>query len=160
MVYDIVFEPTRMLHEPSADIDPKTIDGRDMQKLCKDMIETMYIKDGVGLAGVQIGQHIQICTIIKKFNTFTPREDLVLINPTWTKRSRHAIDDEEGCLSVPRIYGKIKRYTHIHVKAFDKHGKPIEFDAGDFFARIVQHECDHLAGHLYIERARDLHKIE
>lgn len=160
MVYDIVFEPEPMLHRPSAPADPRTITGREMQKFIKDMVETMYVKDGVGLAAIQVGKPIQLCTIVKQFNTFSPEKDLCLINPTWTKITRHKAWDEEGCLSVPRMYGKIQRYTNIKVKALDEKGRPIEFVATNFFARIVQHEIDHLNGHLYIENAKDIHPAE
>lgn len=160
MVYDIVFEPEKMLHKPSALIDPATITSREMQKFIKDMVETMYVKDGVGLAAIQVGRSIQLLTIVKQFNDFNPDEDLCLINPTWTKISRHKQWDEEGCLSVPGYYGKIQRYTNILVKGLDGKGRPVEFVAKDFFARIVQHEIDHLNGHLYIESAKDIHKAE
>lgn len=160
MVYDIVFEPEPMLHRPSALVDSATITSREMRKFIKDMVETMYVKDGVGLAAIQVGQSIQLCTIVKQFNTFSPHEDLCLINPRWTKISRHKAWDEEGCLSVPGLYGKIQRYTQIKVWALDKKGRPIEFVATDFFARIIQHEIDHLNGHLYIETAKDIHPAE
>ena len=160
MVYDIVFDPEPMLHRPSAPMDPAAITGRETQKFIKDMAETMYVKDGVGLAAVQIGKPIQLCTIVKQFNAFNAREDLCLINPRWTKISRHKTWDEEGCLSVPGLYGKIQRYTNIKVNALDGKGRPIEFVAENFFARIIQHEIDHLNGHLYIETAKDIHPAE
>lgn len=160
MIYPIVFDPNDILHAPAAKVPPENITTREMQKFFKDMVETMYVKDGVGLAAVQVGKALQVCTIIKTFNALNPREDLVLINPTWEKVSRHTEWDEEGCLSVPGWYGKIKRYTTIKVRAFGVNGKPLEFVAKDFFARIVQHEVDHLVGHLYVERAKDLHKAE
>jgi peptide deformylase len=160
MIHPIVFEPAPMLHARSADVDPATIPSREMQKFIKDMVETMYVKDGVGLAAVQIGRPIQLCTIIKQYNDLNHFEDLCLINPTWTKLSKHYTTEEEGCLSVPNMYGKIKRYTNIRVQALDKNGKQLDFEANGFFARIIQHECDHLAGHLYIENATDLHRVE
>jgi peptide deformylase len=160
MVYDIVFEPTAMLHARSADVNPAEIKTREMQKFIKDMIETMYIKDGVGLAAVQVGRPIQLFTLIKTFNTLDPTEDLCLINPSWKKLSLLKSPDEEGCLSVPRIFGKIKRYKKIKVTALNKKGEKIEFIAENFFARIIQHEVDHLNGHLYIEKATGLHRVE
>lgn len=156
MVYDLVYEPAPLLHKRLADIDPADLSKREMQKFCKDMIETMYVKDGVGLAANQVGKDLQLCTIVKQYNALSP-EDLVLINPSWTKVDKHQAWDEEGCLSVPGKYGKIKRYTKIKVKALDKKGNSLEFVAEDFFARIIQHECDHLNGHLYIEKAKDIH---
>ncbi|HLD61215.1 MAG TPA: peptide deformylase [Patescibacteria group bacterium] len=160
MVYNITFDPNPILHQRAADVDLATIPSRETQKFFKDMIETMYVKDGVGLAAVQVGVDTQVCTIVKNYNTLNRREDLVLINPSWEKMERKQEWDEEGCLSVPGIFGKIKRYNKVKVKALDKKGKPIEFIAEGFFSRIIQHECDHLNGHLYIEKAKDLHKVE
>lgn len=160
MIYDITLEPNPILHNRAADVDPATISGREMQKFFKDMIETMYVKDGVGLAAVQVGVARQVCTIIKTYNSLNPREDLVLVNPSWEKLDKHQEEGEEGCLSIPGVYGKVKRYTKIRVKALDKKGKPLDFIAEDFFAKIVQHECDHLNGHLYVEKAKDLHRVD
>ncbi len=160
MIYDIVFEPNPILHKRSEDLTAEQIETREMKKFMKDMVETMYVKNGVGLAAVQVGKSLQMCTILKEYNTLNPREDLVLINPTWTKISRATNIDEEGCLSIPFVYGKVKRYSHIKVKALDKNGKPFEFEAKDFFARIIQHEYDHLDGHLYAEKATGLHRVE
>lgn len=121
------------------------------------MIETMYIKDGVGIAAQQVGEPIMLCVIAKAFSPINPREDLILINPTWEKLTTKQIWDHEGCLSVPgKIYGEIKRYTHLRVKALDKKGEPLEFEVKDFPACIVQHEVDHLNGHLFIEKAKNL----
>ncbi len=157
MVYDIVFDPADVLHAHATALDPASITSRDIQKFIKDMVETMYVKDGVGLAAVQVGKSLQLCTIVKQYNEVNPHEDLCLINPSWTKLSTHQEWDEEGCLSVPGFYGKIKRYTKIHVQALDKKGQPLDFIAENFFARIIQHEIDHLNGHLYIEKAKDIH---
>lgn len=158
MIYPIVIDPEPILHAQTAPVDPSTITNRETQKFIKDMVETMYVKEGVGLAAVQVGKALQMCTIIKNHNTLNPDEDLCLINPSWTKLDRHQDWDEEGCLSVPGWYGKIKRFTKIKVKAISKQGKPLEFIAENFFARIIQHEVDHLNGHLYIEKAKDLYK--
>ncbi|MBI2444422.1 MAG: peptide deformylase [Candidatus Magasanikbacteria bacterium] len=160
MVYDIVLDPNPILHQRAAEVDPAGITGREMQKFFKDMVETMYVKDGVGLAAVQIGVSKQVCTIVKTHNALNRHEDLVLVNPRWEKLDRHEEWDEEGCLSVPGMFGKIKRYTKIKVQALDKQGQPLQFVAENFFAKIVQHECDHLQGHLYVEKAKDLHRAE
>ncbi len=160
MIYDIVFEPNEILHRRSADLTPEEIKTPAMQKFIVDMVETMYAKDGVGLAAVQIGKSIQLCVIAKAYNELNKAKDLCLTNPTWTKISRHTNWDEEGCLSVPGIYGKVKRYTNLKVKALNSQGRPFEFIAQDFFARVIQHEADHLNGTLFIEKAKDLHKFE
>lgn len=160
MIYNIVFDPNTILHTRSFDVDVKTIQTAEMQKLIKDMIETMYAKDGVGLAAPQIGKSLQMCIIAKAYNKLDPKHDLCLINPVFTKLSIHQAWDEEGCLSVPKIYGKIKRYTKIKVTALNIKGETIEFEAENFFARIIQHEIDHLNGHLFIEKAKNLYQIQ
>ncbi len=160
MVYDIVLEPNPMLHAPSALVSADEIKSREMQKFIKDMVETMYVKNGVGLAAVQVGRPIQLFTLIKEYNDLNKREDLALFNPTWKKLSMRGLTDEEGCLSIPRMYGQRKRAAKIQVTGLDKNGKKIEFVAENFFARIIQHEVDHLNGHLYIEKATDLRRVD
>lgn len=156
MIYNIVTEPNPILHRRSADINPTQITTPEMQEFIRDMVETMYAKDGVGLAAVQVGKSVQLCVIAKDYVP-GKKKDLCLINPTWIKLSDKKEWEEEGCLSVPGVYGKVQRFTRLKVKAYDDQGKALEFEAKDFFARIVQHECDHLNGTLFIEKAKDLH---
>jgi peptide deformylase len=160
MVYPIITDPNPILHIRSLDVEKERIHTKEFQVFVKDMIETMYVKDGVGLAAVQVGKSLQVCVIAKNYSTFNPKEDLCLINPTWTKLSVFKNWDEEGCLSVPGMYGKVKRYVHVKVKALNQKGEHIEFEAHDFFARIIQHEVDHLNGILFVEKAKDLHRID
>lgn len=157
MIYPIITDPNPILHTRSADIDPASILTPEMQMFVLDMIETMYVEDGVGLAAVQVGKSLQLCVIAKDF-AMGKKKDLCLINPSWTKLSIKKNWDEEGCLSVPGVYGKVQRYSHIKVKALNEKGEPLEFEAKDFFARVIQHECDHLNGTLFIEKAKDLRR--
>lgn len=160
MVYDIVFDPEIMLHQPSAEVPPEQITTKEMQKFVKDMIETMYVKNGVGLAAVQVGRPIQLFTLVKQYNDLNKHEDMALFNPSYTKLSIAKLTDEEGCLSVPGMYGLRKRYAKIKVTGIDRKGQAVEFVAEEFFARIIQHEIDHLNGHLYIEKATKLHRVD
>jgi len=160
MLLPVVTEPNPILHKVGRLVDAKELESKEMKKFIKNLIETMYVKDGVGIASPQVGESIQICVIAKQFSPLNKREDLVLVNPTWEKLSIKKSWDMEGCLSVPLIYGEVKRYTDIRVKALDQNGKPLIFEAHDFPARIVQHEADHLNGTLFIEKARKLRKIE
>lgn len=155
----ITIEPNEILHRVTRKLNSAELSTTETKKLIKDMIETMYIEDGVGIAANQVGVSLQICVIAKQY-THTPKEDLVLINPTWEKISIRRVSDNEGCLSVPHTYGEVKRYKKIRVRALDKNGKPIEFIAEDFFARIVQHETDHLNGQLFIEKAKNIQVVE
>jgi len=156
---DIVTIPTESLHEPSQEIDHKVLLSSKTQKLIKDMIITMYHDDGVGLAAPQVNRNIRIC-IVGKEATPEKKADLVLINPEWSKLNRKKIFDVEGCLSVPKTYGKVKRYRDIQVKSLNEKGEEIEFEAHDFFARVIQHEVDHLDGILFIDKAKDVYEVE
>lgn len=128
--------------------EPLTQFGPGEQKLFDDMIETMYAQDGVGLAAPQIGVSRRILIASP---TMTPGEEYVFVNPEIieTKGRETGL---EGCLSLPGISGEIPRAKIIHFKAQDRHGKSVEMNAKDFFARIIQHELDHLNGILLIDR--------
>ena len=126
--------------------DVTDIDGR-LVKLCDDMLETMYEAPGVGLAAPQVG-------VQKRFFVY----DLgagdggqVLINPVVTETSGEW-EFHEGCLSVPGMSFDIVRPKQIHVTGLDLDGNDVSFEADEFFARVVQHELDHLDGVLLLER--------
>ena len=156
---DIVKNPNEILRIKSKEVDRDFILFKNTQILLKNMIETMYGDDGIGLAAPQIGQNIRII-IIGKEATPDKKQDLVLVNPTWEKTSRKKVKDREGCLSVPKIFGQVKRYKHITVDALNKEGVEISFEASKFFARVIQHEVDHLDGILFIDKAKDIYEVE
>lgn len=148
MMLKIVTIPSPNLKERSKAIDKKEILG--LKSLFLNMIETMQMADGVGLAAPQIGKNIRLATISK---LSTPdKKDWILINPEIKKHSWHRIKQEEGCLSVPGVFKEISRYQSIEVKALNQDGKEIKFQAEDLFARVIQHELDHLNGILIIDR--------
>jgi len=164
----IIYDPNPILRTRSEELDGHVIVSPAMQKLMDDMIETMYDDDGIGLAAPQIGKNIRLVVIGKEaLKHFTvekgildPQKDFVLINPVWHKTSRRTGWDTEGCLSVPKTYGKVKRYVHIHVEGLDRLGNPIAFQASKYLARVVQHETDHVNGILFIDTARDIYTVE
>jgi len=160
MRFSIITDPNSILHQKAEAINPADLNTSKMKKLIVNMIETMYSADGVGLAAPQVGQSIQICVIAKEYSALGKSEDLVLINPVWQKKSILTAWDAEGCLSVPEYWGEVKRYKKIKVKALDINGQPIEFEAKDFPARVIQHEVDHLNGILFVEKARNIQKVE
>jgi peptide deformylase len=84
----------------------------------------------------------------------------VLINPTWQKINKKTHIELEGCLSVPKTYGKVKRYKNIYAEAINRKGERIEFEANDFFAKAIQHEVDHLDGILFIDKAKGIYQVE
>lgn len=131
----------------------------DLQRLIDDMIETMRSANGVGLAGPQVNQPLQVAVIEtlperdEEGNEIEgSRELFVLINPKIVSESRKMVEGIEGCLSIPGWVGKVERHQSIRVRAQDRHGRKIRLRLNDWTARIVQHEIDHLDGILYIDR--------
>lgn len=114
------------------------------RRLIDDMFETMRVARGIGLAATQVGRLERICVIdIDKVK-------YALVNPEIVESDGEQ-SGEEGCLSIPEIYGDVTRAKHVAVRALDRDGKPIEIDAHDLLARCLQHEIDHLHGRLFID---------
>ena len=142
-VLDIVLYPDDPLTQKATPFDTF---GPELPKLAEDMIETMFEYDGVGLAGPQVG-------IAKRIFVWCEpeKEPACIVNPELSDFEGRE-EREEGCLSMPRLYHPVPRATRLLVKGFDPFGKPIEFEAKDFLARIMQHETDHLDGILFPDR--------
>ena len=122
--------------------------GPESQKLFDAMIETMYVEDGVGLAAPQVGVSKRVLIASP---TMTRGEEFVFVNPEIVE-ARGREMGVEGCLSLPGISGEIPRARWIRFRAFDRKGNSVEMEIKDFFARIIQHEVDHLNGILLIDR--------
>ncbi len=120
------------------------------QKLIDDLIETMKVEDGVGIAAPQVGAHLRL--IIAE----TPRGNEAFINPVITSRSVRLVNSVEGCLSVPGMSGTVKRNSSVKVTAKNRLGEVVEVKANGLLAIIFQHEIDHLDGVLFIDRAEKL----
>ncbi|HEY2988692.1 MAG TPA: peptide deformylase [Candidatus Binatia bacterium] len=136
------------------------IRSNETQKLIDDMVETMREYSGVGLAAVQIHESLQIAVLEVSDNPRYPQKPSaplsVLINPEVETASDEMEDDWEGCLSVPDLRGKVPRHKTIRVRALDRRGAELAFTVSGFHARVIQHECDHLNGKVYLDRMRDL----
>lgn len=117
------------------------------------MKKIMYEDDGIGLAAPQVGYNLRFVVIGKSASP--TKEDLILINPSITYSSKKTSTAEEGCLSLPEQFADVIRPSKIRFKALDENGKKIEFKAKGLFARVVQHEIDHLDGILFIDRIND-----
>ncbi len=127
-----------------------------LKELINDLAETMYDAPGAGLAANQIGISIQVVIIDMPSSTDEDkREFLALINPEISDCEGSQVG-EEGCLSVVDFSADVKRYQKIRVKAQSPDGKVTEFEAEDHFARVIQHEVDHLNGVLFIDHISSL----
>jgi peptide deformylase len=130
-----------------------------MRELIADMFDTMHAANGAGLAAPQIGVNLQLVIFGFKQNLrypdAPPVPETVLINPVLTPLSQETAEDWEGCLSVPGLRGVVPRWTTLRYEGCDQFGAPIVREVDGFHARVVQHECDHLAGILYPMRVRD-----
>jgi peptide deformylase len=127
------------------------VDGA-LRKLIDDMFETMYAAPGIGLAATQVNVHKRVLVIDISESR---KERLALVNPEIL--SREGVEEtEEGCLSVPGVYDKVKRADRIRVRALNRDGKQIEFDADGLLAVCIQHEIDHLDGKLFVDYLSEL----
>lgn len=121
----------------------------DLKQLASDMGQTMYDAPGVGLAANQIGIARQI-VVVDVSREEDEKKFIALINPVISE-GEGSVSGEEGCLSVLEYEAKVKRFQKIRVTARDVEGKKLDFVAEDRFARIIQHEVDHLLGTLFID---------
>jgi peptide deformylase len=148
-----------VLRGTSEDIEP---DYPDLKKLVADMFETMYASEGVGLAAPQIGRNDRIVVIdASPVAENFPECDgwkKVLINPEIEILDGEKISRSEGCLSLPGISEDVKRVEHIRLCWLDEDMQPHQEEISGFLARIVQHECDHLEGVLYIDHISPIRK--
>lgn len=144
-ILSILCYPDPRLHkvaQPVAQVDER------IQTLVKDMLETMYDAQGIGLAATQIDVHERVVVIDVSEER---NEPLVLINPQITWASEEKQLGEEGCLSVPGIYDGVERSTSVKVKALDENGNSREIAAEGLLAICMQHEMDHLLGKVFVE---------
>jgi peptide deformylase len=152
-----------VLRKVAEPVSPEAIRSPDVQRLIDDMFETMDDQDGAGLAAPQVHVSQRIVIYGVEHNPRYPEAEpvplTVLVNPRITPVGDEQVEDWEGCLSVPDMRGMVPRYTTVRVEAFDRDGRPLRFTATDFHARVVQHECDHLDGHVYLDRMRSMETL-
>ena len=135
-----------------------------LRALIRDMEETMAAANGAGLAAPQIGVDLQLVIFgtdapNPRYPDAPPVPRTVLINPQITPLGAEEEEGWEGCLSVPGLRAVVPRWRRIRYTGFDEQGRRIDREAEGFHARVVQHECDHLAGKLYPMRVRDFTKF-
>ena len=136
--------PDPRLHKVAAKV--ARVDN-EVRKLIKDMAQTMYSAPGIGLAATQVDVHKRVIVI----DISETRDQLrAFINPEILDASGEA-DCEEGCLSLPGIYEKVRRAERVRVRALDLEGKPFTLEAEGLIAACIQHEIDHLEGKVFVE---------
>lgn len=126
--------------------------NKELAKIAKAMFQFMYKLNGVGLAATQVGLPYSIAVINPTRKT---SDEIVLINPLFTKASRETVQEDEGCLSVPGISARVKRHTDVTCEYYNLKGEKVILEAHELMARILQHEIDHLNGILFIDRLTD-----
>ena len=123
-----------------------------VRQLAADLLETMYAARGVGLAATQVDIHRRVIVLDVSEQRNQP---MVFINPELLKAEGRG-PGEEGCLSVPDVFDKVQRATHIRVRALGSDGEPFEMDADGLLAVCIQHEMDHLEGKLFVDYLSEL----
>jgi peptide deformylase len=136
--------------------------GPDLQALADDMVETMRLAPGVGLAAPQVNESTRL--IVVEFgdeeDEEVPPKLFIMANPEITRISNDTLVGTEGCLSIPGVQGDVERALTVTVKGLNRHGKPMTVKAKGWLARIFQHEIDHLDGILFVDRAEKLWQTE
>ncbi len=141
---------------PTDPVDLEQVVTDEMQQYFDDLIEAMERYDGIGIAANQVGQSLQVFVIHKDY---TPSgEHLVVINPRMASRSDKTQSMEEGCLSVPGVFGSVERAAKVRIKGYGRDGKRLDIKARGMLARILQHEYDHLQATVFIDKATGLYE--
>lgn len=151
-ILKIIILPNPILRKKSAEISFEKIKKNELKSLFSAMAKTMIKTDGVGLAAPQIGKNIRLAAINSKDGAFC------VINPQFTKKSWARELGQEGCLSIPGIFGKVERHKKVSLIYYDLDGKKIKLTAQGMMARVLQHEIDHLDGILFIDKAVEIEK--
>lgn len=148
-----------VLRTPAEPVAPADIGSTAVQRLIDDLVDTMREADGAGLAANQVHEPIQVCTVEVGENRRYPYKPpiplTVLVNPVLEPLDDDTFDVYEGCLSVPDLRGLVPRHMNVRVRALDRHGEPVDTVVRGISAGTYQHEIDHLAGRLFVDRVRD-----
>jgi peptide deformylase len=150
-----------VIRKASEAIPKEAVTTPEIQKLIRDMVETMHACEGVGIAAPQVSVSKQLAVIEARTDARLdkPIPLMVLINPRIIASSKTTFEDWEGCLSVNDLRGKVPRAEWVDVEALNIKGEKVKFHAERFFARVIQHECDHLAGRVFLDRMPNLQTL-
>ncbi len=150
---EIVLHPHPALRWKSREV--TKIDA-ELREMIAQMFDLMYAARGIGLAANQVALPYRLFVINPSGDKEDKEQEMVFINPQISRRNGSE-EDEEGCLSLPEIYGPVTRATRIVVDAFDLSGKQFEVELEDLDARVVQHEYDHIEGVMFTDRVAPQH---
>jgi len=152
-----------ILRRVAEPVSPEAIRSPEIQRLVDDMLETMADHDGAGLAAPQVHVSRRVVIYGVEENPRYPDAEsiplTVLVNPRVTALGNELDEDWEGCLSVADLRGRVPRFTRVRVEAYGRDGQALRFDAEGFHARVVQHECDHLDGKVYLDRMPSMESL-
>jgi peptide deformylase len=159
-VRDIVQIGHPVLRHQARPLAPPGIAAAGTQRLIDDLVDTMRAADGAGLAANQIGEAVQVCVAeVRPGNPRYPYKPpiplTVLVNPEVEALTAETFANYEGCLSVPNLRGVVARAVEVRVRALDRHGDALDFVVRGLSAGTFQHETDHLAGRLFVDRVTD-----
>jgi peptide deformylase len=134
----------------------------EIQRLIDDMVETMHEYDGVGVAAPQVHVSLRLAVLEVPASDDRARQAvplMAIVNPKLTPVGEETVPGWEGCLSVPDLRGIVPRHRRVRLEALDREGRPLQLEAEGFFARVLQHECDHLDGRVYLDRMEGLRSL-
>lgn len=150
----------KFLRQKTVEFDFQKFAKKEAAAIVKQLKEAMIAAAGIGLSANQIGLNLRAFVVQMPGNKETPAKFYAVFNPKIVKVSPKKIAMEEGCLSVPGVYGLVERPEKITLEGFDKNGKKLKIKAWGLLARVFQHEVDHLNGVLFIDKAKEIHKME
>jgi peptide deformylase len=151
-----------VIRATARDVPPDKVRSPEFQRLLDDMVETMHEYEGVGLAGPQIHVGLRVAVLEVPAADDRAREPvplMAIVNPRLTPIGEEKVSGWEGCLSVPDLRGIVPRHARVRLIALDREGRAIDLQAEGFFARVLQHECDHLDGRVYLDRMDGLRSL-
>lgn len=168
-IRDIIGPDNPVLRRKARAVEADSLKDPALQQLIDDMIDTMRVAPGVGLAAPQVavGQRLAVIEYGDELpedappgTPEPPKQLWVIVNPEIVDRSTEQVEGTEGCLSLPGYAGTVMRHKAVTIKALNRRGRPIKIKAKDWLARIFQHEIDHLDGVLYIDKASKVWRLK
>jgi peptide deformylase len=150
-----------VLRKVAAPVDPKRLKTQDYQDFIDSMIATMLEYEGVGLAAPQVHVSDRVVVLHEEAGVADSNGDpiLALVNPQIRPLTKETSAMWEGCLSVPNLRGRVSRPNRVAVTALDRRSRKLELELSGFAAVVIQHECDHLDGVLFVDRLDDIRQL-